>query len=465
MIDEGQIEYLLNGERAEADVLNRPLRQLVSATNDSLSEVNDAKADKGHTHTSDDITDIGTANLPRLSPTLNLNFMKVKHLDPRIEFTRSSTATYTDAVGKIRTVAINKPRFTSDPVTGEALGLLVEGQATNLLRWSEDLSNAAWSKYDESFWEFSISSKPSPIAGVNFSQFSVPQDVDAETSLYYQTYSSTEDTDYVFSFIVAKEYNLLRYCQIDGMANKRSIFDIDTGTFTSRNLSHTTRVIDMGDSWMVGISFTAENTTARVGVMPMEVDSAGYINNFTAGGYQYTTGFQLEEGSTPSSYIKTEDAQVTRVADNVTRELGEEFNRNNGVLLFSFTAPSSTRDNYPNVFSINGEIRVEIRPNGAVYLDLRSVGGEFPTMFSSGTIEEGKNYNLAVSYSNNSIQLVLNGVASTTIQLSSPIFSSQEDYEFRLGRRSRGNYMYSPIGKFSFIPSALSEAELQEITK
>lgn len=42
MIDESQIEYLLNGERAEADVLNRPLRQLVSATNTSLGEVNDA---------------------------------------------------------------------------------------------------------------------------------------------------------------------------------------------------------------------------------------------------------------------------------------------------------------------------------------------------------------------------------------------------------------------------------------
>lgn len=42
MIDESQIEYLLNGERAEADVLNRPLRQLVRATNASLSEVDNA---------------------------------------------------------------------------------------------------------------------------------------------------------------------------------------------------------------------------------------------------------------------------------------------------------------------------------------------------------------------------------------------------------------------------------------
>ena len=41
MIDESQIVYLLNGERAEADILNRPLRQLVSATNASLGEVDE----------------------------------------------------------------------------------------------------------------------------------------------------------------------------------------------------------------------------------------------------------------------------------------------------------------------------------------------------------------------------------------------------------------------------------------
>ena len=42
MIDENQIEYLLNGERAEADVLNRPLKQVVSATNATFDQVNDA---------------------------------------------------------------------------------------------------------------------------------------------------------------------------------------------------------------------------------------------------------------------------------------------------------------------------------------------------------------------------------------------------------------------------------------
>ena len=45
MIDESQIEYLLDGERAEADVLNRPLRQIVRATNTSLANISGSGGD------------------------------------------------------------------------------------------------------------------------------------------------------------------------------------------------------------------------------------------------------------------------------------------------------------------------------------------------------------------------------------------------------------------------------------
>ena len=72
--------------------------------------------------------------------TLNLNFALTKALDPRITFTRASTATYVDASGIIQTAASGVPRFDHDPVTGESLGLLIEEARTNLLLNSATLS-------------------------------------------------------------------------------------------------------------------------------------------------------------------------------------------------------------------------------------------------------------------------------------------------------------------------------------
>jgi hypothetical protein len=68
---------------------------------------------------------------PNVRPTLNLNFARTKALDPRITFTRASTATYVGADGLIKTAASGAARFDHNPATGESLGLLVEEARTN----------------------------------------------------------------------------------------------------------------------------------------------------------------------------------------------------------------------------------------------------------------------------------------------------------------------------------------------
>ncbi len=51
-------------------------------------------------------------------------------------FSRASEATYVDANGIIRTAAIDEPRFNYDPATGEFLGLLLEEEVTNSLKFT-----------------------------------------------------------------------------------------------------------------------------------------------------------------------------------------------------------------------------------------------------------------------------------------------------------------------------------------
>ena len=71
-------------------------------------------------------------NFPVIRPTLNLDFAGSQSVDSRIQFTRASAATLTDAQGILKTVRDNKPRIDFDPSTGECKGLLIEEQRTNL---------------------------------------------------------------------------------------------------------------------------------------------------------------------------------------------------------------------------------------------------------------------------------------------------------------------------------------------
>lgn len=60
--------------------------------------------------------------------------------------TRASSATRVNETGKIELVGVDIPRYTFDPLTLEPKGMLIEAASTNLLLYSEQLDNAAWTK-------------------------------------------------------------------------------------------------------------------------------------------------------------------------------------------------------------------------------------------------------------------------------------------------------------------------------
>jgi hypothetical protein len=75
-----------------------------------------------------------------IRPALLLPFAQSGVVDPRITFTRASTATYFNSQGVLSTAANNTPRIDFDPTTGKCLGLLIEQQSANILLNSATLS-------------------------------------------------------------------------------------------------------------------------------------------------------------------------------------------------------------------------------------------------------------------------------------------------------------------------------------
>jgi len=85
-------------------------------------------------------------NFPNTSPTLMLDFINNDRLDPRITYTRNSSATYVSSSGTIKLVSNNVPRFEYDSLTLDAKGLLIEEDRINLLSSTKDLWNSPWTK-------------------------------------------------------------------------------------------------------------------------------------------------------------------------------------------------------------------------------------------------------------------------------------------------------------------------------
>jgi len=84
------------------------------------------------------------ADYPLTRPVKLIDFSNQEFVDSDFVFSRSTDASVVNASGLLTRVATNTPRIQYDPISGRRLGLLLEAQSTNLLPWSNDLSNPVW---------------------------------------------------------------------------------------------------------------------------------------------------------------------------------------------------------------------------------------------------------------------------------------------------------------------------------
>lgn len=144
-----------------ADVSPAPAQALLDALTNKVAEAEglvDGAADAAQAAALDTLADMRDSlrhdQLAReiaaltggIRPTLAVVPSPDVPLPQIVSFSRPTTATYIDALGRIRTAPANAPRFDHDPVTGESLGLLIEESRTNLIRHSGDPSTPAWIK-------------------------------------------------------------------------------------------------------------------------------------------------------------------------------------------------------------------------------------------------------------------------------------------------------------------------------
>jgi hypothetical protein len=307
-----------------------------------------------------DTTDL---NYPDIRPTLDLNFARVKTLDPRITFTRASGGSYVGADGLIKYAGVNEARFDHDPVTGESLGLLVEESRSNLMRPSEDFTT--WGKPSSTIVNPNVIIAPDGTLTAD----KLVEGATEVNSLHYvfRTFSITPGVTYTVSgYVKSAERNevFLNFSSLNGAFdnNSSAYFNTTTGKFRAIGSS----VTNFGSQSLPNGWYRVWITATSIGTTGSSIISPFLLSNGVTVFYRgdgasgiYVWGAQLEVGAFPTSYIPTQGSTRTRASDNASitgKNFSEWYRPDEGTVYSSYITRVPANANQNNAdFVIENE--------------------------------------------------------------------------------------------------------------
>jgi hypothetical protein len=218
---------------------------------------------------------------PNIAPSLSLDFASVQALDPRITFTRASTATY--------------------------YGTQTAKAEENLLLQSQDFTTT-WTN-TRSTDSANTTAAPDGTTTAD----SVLQQAGQTTSGAVQQTITSVVGDYAVSIFAkpnGKNFLVIREVLLDGTSND-TWFDVQNGTVGTTDAGHTATITASTNSYYrCSIKFTAN--AARVGnIVFFIADTNGSLTVADDGNGLYFWGAQVEQRSAVTAYTPTTTQPIT----------------------------------------------------------------------------------------------------------------------------------------------------------
>ena len=245
------------------------------------------------------------------------------------------------------TAAYYGPRFDYDPVTLAPKGLLIEEQRTNLLTYSQDFTNATWTK------------SLSAMAGT----FTTAPDGTNTGAKWREDNTTNQHAIYATPSLTAVAYTETWYLKAAertkvqvslataGLAYGASVIaDLSAGTLSAvtnagGHTGATATIISAGNGWYrVSLTITATAATYYPALtMVTGTNTTNYLGDGTSGIFIW--GAQVEAGSFATSYIPTVASTVTRSADVATMtgtNFSSWYNQTEGTIVASVDTVAPT---------------------------------------------------------------------------------------------------------------------------
>ena len=297
-------------------------------------------------------------------------------------FSRDSSATVVNKDGLIETVGSGEPRI--DYKDDSKGALLLEPSRTNLFPYSEDFSDASWSKQNVSL---TSNYELSPSGNLTADRV-----ITTNTGVdLYQDISVVENTSYQLTF-----YAKLR----DGEDIQARFYDLSN----SSNISYVNYSSQLSDNEWKRVEI---EVTTPLGCTSLRVWLVALTSTVIDVSYW---GAQLEEGSYATSYIPTQGSIVTRNQDVCSQTVPSGvIGQTEGTLFveysnvnFNGTSYLQSLDNGTSserieLFIYNGNISISVRDNNVQQVNMIT------------NISASGNNKIAFAYKLNDFALYING--------------------------------------------------------
>ena len=372
-------------------------------------------------------------------------------------YTPTTSAAISNYIPCLLTAPVGVPRLDYEPITGKPLGLLMEETRTNLLTYSADHSNAAWTLTNIIITGNTIAPDGSNtmqlLADTSTSGLhSVSQSTSSIVSVYKYTYS-------VVASAAGRNYIKLSFAS---SGTTGAFFNLSSGIVGTVDSGYTATISAVGDNkYRCSIS-TVASTAAWIANCLLSPDGANlnYVGDNYSGVFLW--GEQLELSSTysnvtayiPTSYIPTTATTVTRSADMASmtgNNFTSWFNSTQGTLYVECDLQISTEFDGGAFQRIILQSTIIASTNKGLYYTTQS-----------GYVPGQSLYKVAGSYINGtSITSCFAG--NTPVTVSAPTSVVLNRFVVR-GSITNGTYQNEHIRKIIYYSEALSSSNLQALT-
>ena len=382
-------------------------------------------------------------------------------------FSRNTGATRINKDGLIETVAVGKSRLNYPLIDGVVNGCpshLLEPQRFQKIQYSEDFSNAYWTK----------SGLLTPTSGFvspkgDLSAFKLVEDTSTGSHRILPN-NTVNSQKHAFSVFVKKDTRNWIFLRLDGLASdQRTWFDLENGVIGTINSDHNAEIVSLSNGWY-RCSVSIKGTTYQAAYPILGIadadNSSSYTGNGTSGVYIW--GIQAEAGSYPTSYIPNygTSAGITRSAETANGAGdASTFNDSEGVLMAEISTSSLNAYELISVTdSVSGNSFVSIGFNNSAnnsYKQVRFGGINLFPNFIDPIIRTSFN-KIAIKYKSGNSSFYVNGFEIDNSSITYTPSSVMSELKFSY--YDNNDPFYGNTKQIQYFDSALNDSDLEKIT-